>query len=580
MPGVEVNDTLGNFLGRVREGETKAVALQRLVAPSAVLLDRDGIALLDYEVVTTEKAPYTLKPQQQGGQQNQDIDGLWSMYAPQQQHLHDTVLGDLVYLHGSRNGVDPKQFRHRVVANTILETLPLSVDNFQADQSITRILLVGPPASGKTSIMGNIYSKLKDRYSTFAPVYFVRAGELKLRRQEVTVAISHVRNCVVLLDDAQEWYDYSDFFALFKATGRLLVAAATYSVEQVNPKTPVEFQRRLRSNLVEEEIAPLLESLNVEPAHHSEMVNWFGDVYGRYHILVPPLLSRWSSLKRANPGVTLAETFFHAATMEDQAGARFLPELSDKMRKLLLKVWTGSATRGECERLVPYGVFDASGENWSCEYIRRKYFCDIFHPANPDASLFDANEGLPIELDLAKKGLEELHWNQLQMCAGSSTTGFPIEDVWQAEFYAAIGKYVPRELIFCKECVVQSGTKSGSVDFVLRNGSTRAIEFLLKSDDVIGHHRRFEEGAYNSLYLSGSYLVVDIKPWDNMPDLLNVANSQILQVANQCFARLGTEHRRMHHAVFLVSNNLSSGILYTYDTTTRGAVEYGRSPRV
>ena len=76
MPGVEVNDALGNFLGRVREGETKAVALQRLVAPSAVLLDSDGIALLDDEVLTPEKAPYTLKPQQQRGQQNQDIDEL------------------------------------------------------------------------------------------------------------------------------------------------------------------------------------------------------------------------------------------------------------------------------------------------------------------------------------------------------------------------------------------------------------------------------------------------------------------------------------------------------------------------
>ena len=63
MPGVEVNDALGSLLGRVREGETKAVALrvQRLAAPSAVLLDRDDIGLLDDEVLTPEKAPYTLK---------------------------------------------------------------------------------------------------------------------------------------------------------------------------------------------------------------------------------------------------------------------------------------------------------------------------------------------------------------------------------------------------------------------------------------------------------------------------------------------------------------------------------------
>ena len=75
MPGVEVNDALGNFLGRVREGETKAVALQRLVTPSAVLLDKDGIALLDDEVLTHDKAPYTLKPQHRG-QQDQDINVL------------------------------------------------------------------------------------------------------------------------------------------------------------------------------------------------------------------------------------------------------------------------------------------------------------------------------------------------------------------------------------------------------------------------------------------------------------------------------------------------------------------------
>ena len=84
----------------------------------------------------------------------------------------------------------------------------------------------------------------------------------------------------------------------------------------------------------------------------------------------------------------------------------------------------------------------------------------------------------------------------MKSCALSSRTGFPIKDVWQAEFYDAIGKYVPRKFVFCKEYAVQSGSKSGSVDFVLRNGNTRAIEFLIKSNDVIGHHRRFEKGAY------------------------------------------------------------------------------------
>ena len=36
-----------------------------------------------------------------------------------------------------------------------------------------------------------------------------------------------------------------------------------------------------------------------------------------------------------------------------------------------------------------------------------------------------------------------------------------------------------------------------------------------------------ERGPY------GMYLVVDIRPWDDMPDILNAAETKILQVANE-----------------------------------------------
>jgi hypothetical protein len=66
----------------------------------------------------------------------------------------------------------------------------------------------------------------------------------------------------------------------------------------------------------------------------------------------------------------------------------------------------------------------------------------------------------------------------------------------------------------------------------VKTRATRAIEFLTKSDAVHGHHRGFEEGAYTSLGLTGSYLVVDVKPCGVMPELLN---SQLLQVVGHCF---------------------------------------------
>lgn len=494
------------------------------------------------------------------------------------QQQRTELLNQLVYRHGARNGVNPELFRGRVPATNILQLLPLTVEAFQSDESITRLLLYGPPASGKTSIMGKICVTLQERYLS-TPIYFVRAAELNSeeRRNEVYNFISRVTTCVVLLDDAQEWYDYPLFFGLFKATSRLLVAAATYSVEQFNPRTPVEFQHSERSNLVADEIAPLLQSFEVDPSLHEEMKRWFGDVYGRYHIIARNLLKRWRQLKQENDTLTLAETYYHSATMEDPDGIRFLPVLSDHMRSQLLRVWKGCGTYEERQKLIPYGVFDECG-NWSCDYVSRKYFLDLFHDENPTPGELFAN-GVPLEVDLANAGLGALNWAQLQMSLSSSKDReFPIEDIWQAEFYGAIGKFVPRELTFCKEYAVTNGTKGGHVDFVLRNGCTRAIEFLVHSRDVKGHHKRFEDGAYNSLCLSGAtYLVVDIIPWHGMTDLCNLSRSVPLQLAEEKFEGL-TEGQRRHHAVFIASIDLTAGILYAYDAGASKAVEYGRSP--
>ena len=202
------------------------------------------------------------------------------------------------------------------------------------------------------------------------------------------------------------------------------------------------------------------------------MVEWFGDIYGRYYFLVPPLLERWKKLSQADPTVTLAHAFFGAATMEDPSHKRHLPVLDEVFFKpLLLKVWIGTVTNNECAKFVPYGILKKYSKEWSCEYVRRKYF---FHPI---PGLFNNAPNLPHELDLARTDLQGINWRQLQMSRESSRSGFPVEAIWQTEFYGSNGQHIPRKYIFCKEYATSSGGLSGSVDFVLRNGQTRANIF-------------------------------------------------------------------------------------------------------
>lgn len=72
--------------------------------------------------------------------------------------------------------------------------------------------------------------------------------------------------------------------------------------------------------------------------------------------------------------------------------------------------------------------------------------------------------------------------------------------------------------------------------------------------------------------------MVDIKPWGDEPDLHDVSDERRLVVARKCFEELGTSTRRQHHALFLVSNDLSSGILYNFNMLNGTVDECLRSP--
>ena len=480
------------------------------------------------------------------------------------------LLGGLTYKYGSQNGIDPAQFRSRLCADRILAKVPDTVEDWKLNSAKTRVQLYGPPASGKTSIVGKLDQALRLRYSNI-PVYYINGSADYGNKENIVSVLSTDTTFLVLLDDAQEWYDFLDFWRLFKSPQRMLIFAASYSVEQFNPATPVDVQLKEKTNLEPEEVTRLLRSLNVDWRQDEELRAWFGDNYGYYSMLVPKLLEEW---KQNSSTSSLAQVFYKAETFEMLKATRMLPELNEVVKEMLLRVWKGQATPEDKGRMVRYGLFCQNGE-WSCEFVRRRYFSLLFHTHSKSPEAFSDTNSVPGEFDILKLGFQELKWRQIKQSGQSSVSGFPIEDVWQAVFYASIGQLIPQHLTFCKEYVAHTDNR---VDFVLRNGETRAIEFLIKSSDVPGHHKRFEEGAYSSLKLTGSYLVVDIKPWNKQLALYDAADNERLDVANNCFTAL-VSLRRARHAVFLVSDDLSSGILYGYDLQTNTAVELMRSPQ-
>ena len=58
---VEVKDEAGTVLGRVRVGDTKVQALERLGRAGAGLYDREDVGLLYMDCITAEGAPYVSK---------------------------------------------------------------------------------------------------------------------------------------------------------------------------------------------------------------------------------------------------------------------------------------------------------------------------------------------------------------------------------------------------------------------------------------------------------------------------------------------------------------------------------------
>jgi hypothetical protein len=71
---VQVNDAQGNSLGKVKVGDTKMEALERLDR-SGGLFDKNDVGLLAAECITLEGGPYVLKERQQ--QQKQQRGDSW-----------------------------------------------------------------------------------------------------------------------------------------------------------------------------------------------------------------------------------------------------------------------------------------------------------------------------------------------------------------------------------------------------------------------------------------------------------------------------------------------------------------------
>ena len=63
MSTVEVKDGIGRLLGKVRVGDTKLQALERLgLVGAGGLFDRQDVGLLDAEILSAEGGPHVFKP--------------------------------------------------------------------------------------------------------------------------------------------------------------------------------------------------------------------------------------------------------------------------------------------------------------------------------------------------------------------------------------------------------------------------------------------------------------------------------------------------------------------------------------
>ena len=77
MPRVQVSDEKGEPLTKVKVGDTKLQALQRLGVRAEILSDKDGLALLDDDCIAADGEPYEWKPPPQ----NTEEESAWEVAA-------------------------------------------------------------------------------------------------------------------------------------------------------------------------------------------------------------------------------------------------------------------------------------------------------------------------------------------------------------------------------------------------------------------------------------------------------------------------------------------------------------------
>jgi hypothetical protein len=456
----------------------------------------------------------------------------------------------LGYSTTSTNGVRPEEYIPRSVADDVVKYVT-------SQREDVRVLLRGPPGSGKTCVMGEVHRQLVELHrDTDTDVYYLFATDVLIEseRLQVMLWLSHRNNVILFVDDAQKLYKHPDFFDTFKSKNTL-VAAASYRPDLFNDSTPVDLED-FRVDVRDDELPRVLKQLGLEGDHPTaeQIVHYFGRSFGMITILGAKLLDMWKTSLQTKPKETLKHFYRQACILKHLKSSRMMPELAPKLREMLVNHYLGRKSEEEKTALVNCGLLRDDGL-WSCDFMRRFYFTQLFHSKDRIGDLFD-DDRIPSSSELLCAGLSQLPWDVLQRNLRSSAQGkVPIEDIWQTAFYMAVGMYIPQHMSFCKEYAAGGG----HVDFVLHNGVELGIEFLMNSARIVMHHERFEgEGNYSFLQLQ-DYIVCDIvvaKPDESSEATPNAVIKS--------FGLTGSEQRKTVHSVFLIRPDLSHGDLYVY----------------
>jgi hypothetical protein len=449
------------------------------------------------------------------------------------------------------NGIEENMYVERTVAGAIVKSIVATPN---------RLLLRGAPASGKTSIMGDVFRQLCKFYeNTSTKVYYLNATKIPHdeARREVESWIGRQDKIVVLVDDAQRLYGRTSFFELFKGGDSSLIAAASYSPAAMNPDTPINLEC-FESHIDDDELPRVfavlgLEDESTETEKTKQLLErWFGRSFGRILLLGGRLLTLWEASRAEDPNETLEHLYYQAATLHKLFQDRVVPELTKALDSQMQALYLGKLDPNAGKKMASYGILQPNGQ-WTCDYVERFYFSKIFHAEELKENLFSQGQ-IPTCSKLLYTGLSEIDWKKVQHCRQSSTHGnIPIEDTWQTHFYMGIGKYIPQNMVFGKE----RASSGGKLDFMLRSGRKLGIELLIESRGVAEHHERFETGGqYADLQLH-EFLVCDIVVRD-------ASSEGVPQVVTNSFSKAGEEKRKKVHSVFLVNPALSSGTLYLF----------------